>query len=77
MDDTHLFLEPSLNPEIVAMLAEELITHFNRHRRTADFANTALVFVACEHRLTDFEELVRMGDKRMDMLWDEIRARKA
>ena len=59
------------------MLSEELVTHLNCHRRTADFANAALVCVACEHRLMDFEELVCMGDQRMDMLWDEIRARKA
>ena len=38
---------------------------------------TALVFATCKHRLTETKNLVLMGDKRMDMLQDEIQARKA
>ena len=74
--DTHLALEPCLNPKFVAMLAEELIAYLNR--RTANFADAVLLFAAREHRLVEAEELVRAGDdERMDMLWDEIRAREA
>ena len=59
------------------MWAKELIAHLNRHCCTIDFTNAALVFAACEHRLTEAEELVHTGDKHMDMLRDEIRAREA
>jgi hypothetical protein len=31
----------------------------------------------CEHRLGEVEELVCIGDERMDMLGDEIRAHEA
>ena len=77
MDDTDLAPEPSLNPEFEAMPAEELVAHLNRHRRTADFADAALVFAACEHKLAEAEELVHEGDERMDMLRDEGRAHEA
>ena len=77
MNNTHFFLVPSLNPESMAMSAEELVAHLNCHHRMADFANPALVFAACERRLAETEELVRVGDKCMDMLWDEIRACEA
>jgi hypothetical protein len=43
----------------------------------ADFADVVLLFVVHEHRLVEVEELVRVGDKHMDMLWDEIRACEA
>lgn len=72
VDDTHLTLEPSLNPNFMAMLAKELITHLNRHCRTANFADTAIMFTVHEHRLAKVEELVRAGDKCMEMSWDEI-----
>jgi hypothetical protein len=78
VDDAHLAPEPSLNPEFEAMSAAKLVTHLNRrHRRTAYFIDAALGFAACERRLAEVEELVCVGDERMDMLWDEIRAREA
>jgi hypothetical protein len=77
VDDAHLTLEPSLNPEIMAMLAKELVAHLNCHCRTADFADMVLLLVVHEHRLVEVEELVHVGDKCMDMLWDEIRVCEA
>jgi hypothetical protein len=59
------------------MTAEELVTHLSRHRRTGDLADMALLSAACEGRLTEVEELVCAGDKRMDMLRDEFRAHEA
>lgn len=67
MDNTHLIHEPSLNPEFLAMLVKELIAHINRHCHTANFADMALVFTMHEHRLTEVEELVHVGDEHMDM----------
>ena len=77
MNNTHCFPVPSLNPESMAMSAEELVAHLNCHHCMANFANVALVFAVCEHRLMEIEELVRADDKCVDMLWDEIRACEA
>jgi hypothetical protein len=57
--------------------AEELVPHLNHHRHMGDFTDVVLMFAACECRLTEAKELVYVDDERMDMLWDEIRARKA
>jgi hypothetical protein len=59
------------------MPTEELIAHLNCHHRMADFIDVTLLFTVCEHRLTKIKDLVRVGDERMDMLWDKIRVRKA
>ena len=37
----------------------------------------AFMFVACEHRLTEIDDLVHVGNERMDVLRDKIRAWKA
>jgi hypothetical protein len=37
----------------------------------------ALLSVVCEHMLAEAEELVHVGDERMDMLRDEIRVHEA
>ena len=63
-------LEPSLNPEFVAMPTEELITHLNHHRFIAHFV--ALMVVVFERRLAEAEELVHACDECMDMLQDVI-----
>jgi hypothetical protein len=42
-----------------------------------NFAEIALVFAVCKHRLVEAEELDRIGERRMDMLRDETRAREA
>ena len=61
----------------MAMPAEELVAHLNRHCRTAHFVDTRLVFTTHEHKIAEAEELVHASDEHMDMLWDEIRAREA
>jgi hypothetical protein len=61
----------------MSMPAEELVTHLSRHCRTGDLADMALLSAACKGRLTEVEELVRVGDKHMDMLRDEFRAHEA
>lgn len=67
-DDTHLAVKPSINPELVAMLIEELVAHLNRHYCTTDFANAVLVFVTRVYRLAEAEELVHACYECMDML---------
>jgi hypothetical protein len=69
--------KPNLNPMFVAMLTKELATHLNHHQCMVDFAKIALVFAVCKHRLVEAEKLDRVGERRMDMLRDEIRAREA
>jgi len=76
-DDAHLAPQPSLNPDFVAMPATEIVAHLNRHRRRDDFADAALVFAARDRRLAEAEQLVRVGDKRIDRLLEGIKARDA
>jgi hypothetical protein len=59
------------------MLAEELVTLLNCHRRTTDLADAVLVFAVRKHRLAEAEELICAGSEHMDMLRDEIRACEA
>jgi hypothetical protein len=59
------------------MPAEELVAHLKCHCCKANFAIVTLMFTACERRLMEAEELVRTGDERMDMLWDDIRVHEA
>jgi hypothetical protein len=59
------------------MPTKKLITHLNHHCCTSDFTDVIVVFAMHEHRLTKAKKLVWAGDKRKDMLRDEIKAHKA